>query len=265
MQNFFETNTTPLFAAEFDYFRIPRARWELMLTRLKQMGVNTVMLTVPWGFHEFKQGTVDLNGTTLSRRNMVGLLKLCARFDLYCILNPGPYAADNGVLGDGLPAWLLDDKPLDDRLSIAVQGWFKALGKTLKGYQWPDGPVIALRLSGEPDDDQPPVLDQKLTEVKWPIWLRKRYDGIEDLNVTYGTDYHTVSDVEFPTTWAKGVTPLEKDAQAFLDEMQADVVSTGYPQHLYNAGWQIPVYSSTTETSVDLPPGLCALMGVQIN
>lgn len=254
MQNFFETNTTPLFAAEFDYFRIPRARWELMLTRLKQMGVNTVMLTVPWGFHEFKQGTVDLNGTTLTRRNVVGLLRLCARFDLHCILNPGPYAADSGVLGDGLPAWLLDGEPLDDRLSVAVPGWFKALSKTLADDQWPNGPVIALQISGEPDDDEPSVLDKKLTDVKWPIWLRKSYDGIEDLNLVYGTDYRTVSDVEFPVTWAKGATPLEKDAQVFLEESQANVVSGSYPQHLLNAGWQIPVYSSTTETSPDVPP-----------
>ncbi len=254
MQNFFETNTTPLFAAEFDYFRIPRARWDLMLTRLKQMGVNTVMLTIPWGFHEFKQGTVDLNGTTLTRRNVVGLLKLCARFDLYCILNPGPYAVDRGVLGDGLPAWLLDGEPLDDRLPVAVQGWFKALGKTLADYQWPSGPVIALQISGEPDDDQSPALDPKLTDVKWPIWLRKRYEGIEDLNLAYSTDYRTVSDVEFPATWAKGATPLEKDAQTFLEETQGDVVSSGYPQHLHNAGWQIPVYSSTAEMPLDVPP-----------
>jgi hypothetical protein len=254
MRNFFESNATPLFAADFDYFRIPRARWELMLTRLKQMGANAVMLTVPWGFHEFKQGTVDLNGATLSRRNVVGLLKLCARFELYCILNLGPYAPDRGVLGDGLPAWLLDGEPLDDRLPAAVPGWFKALSKTLAGYQWPNGPVIALQVRGEPDDDQPPVLDPKLTDVKWPIWLRKHYAGIEDLNLTYGTNYHTVSDVEFPATWAKGATPLEKDARIFLEQMQGDAVSSGYPQQLHNAGWQIPVYASTAETSLDVPP-----------
>ena len=74
MHNYFETNTKPLFAADFDYFRIPREQWELMLLRLKQMGVNGVAVTLPWSFHEFQQGTVDLNGTTFARRDVISLL-----------------------------------------------------------------------------------------------------------------------------------------------------------------------------------------------
>src|SRR5512137_408312 len=100
MPNYFESNTGSLLAAEFDYFRIPRERWELLLVRLKQMGANAVSVTVPWGFHEFQPGTVDLHGVTSARRDVVGLVNLCAAFALPCLLKPGPYS-DNDVLGHG--------------------------------------------------------------------------------------------------------------------------------------------------------------------
>ncbi len=252
MPTFFETHTGPLFAAEFDYFRIPRARWEFMLTRLQQLGVGAVSLNIPWGFHEFKQGTVDLDGTTLSRRDLVEVLALCCRFGLYGVLNPGPYLVKSGLLADGLPPWLPVGAAQDERLMPAVQGWFKVLATTLGRYQWPDGPVIALRLDEIPETAPSPMLDTKLTQVKWPIWLRKHYEGIEALNAAYGTEYATVSDVAFPETWARGETPLEKDALAFLEEEQGDTV-TGYPHLLRQAGWHVPVYDPA-EDGVDLPP-----------
>jgi hypothetical protein len=251
-QNYFETNTKSLFAADFDYFRIPRAQWELMLIRLKQMGVNAVAITVPWGFHEFQQGTIDLEGTTSARRDVVGLLDLCTIFDLPCLLKPGPYS-DSGVLGEGIPVWLLSDADdLDDRLPVAVKSWYKTLSKVLANQQWPDGPIIAIQTKSEPTGGQRFTLSEQLTDVKWPIWLRKRYDGIEDLNAAYGAKYRTVSDVEFPQTWADESTPLEKDAKLFLDEVQGESL-TGYARLLVDAGWQTPIYPSVSDTPPYLP------------
>jgi hypothetical protein len=252
MQNYFETNTDPLFAVDFHYFRLPRAQWELMLTRLKQMGGSAVTVTLPWCFHEFQQGTIDLRGTTSARRDVAGLLSLCMLFNLHCILKPGPYS-NSGILGEGIPAWLLRDAGnLDDALPTAVERWYKALSKTLTDQQWPDGPIIAIEINGQPAGGHQPTLNKQLTEVKWRIWLRKRYEGIEALNAAYNTEYRTVNDVEFPQTWTDETTPLEKDAKAFLEEVRGDLLAN-YAGMLVDAGWQIPIYPSTLETLPDLP------------
>ena len=92
MPNYFEISNSPVLAADFHYFRLSREKWELMLTRLRQIGVNTLTLTLPWGFHEFEHGTIDLTGATNNRRDLIGLLKLSAALNFTCILNPGPYS-----------------------------------------------------------------------------------------------------------------------------------------------------------------------------
>ncbi|MBE7555305.1 MAG: beta-galactosidase [Anaerolineales bacterium] len=241
MPTYFESVTTPLLAAEFSYFRLPREKWELMLTRLRQMGVNALTLTMPWGFHETEPGTVDLTGTANSRRDVVGLVQLCAALNFVCILKPGPYTGE-GVLGQGLPIWLLhrsDD--LETALPEAVSYWFKAFSRMLAGQQWPHGPIVALHVESEPGETSSPALSPQLTEVKWPIWLRKHYEGIEALNAAYGTAYRTVNQVSFPKDWATARTPQAEDARTFLETVRHESQS-GYRQILLDQGWQIPIY-----------------------
>jgi hypothetical protein len=163
-----------------------------------------------------------------------------------CILKPGPYTAA-GVLGDGLPPWLLKQTgDLEDALPAAVSGWFKAMSQALTGRQWPDGPILALYLQIEPDRAKPQSLSPQLTEVKWRIWLRKRYEGIEALNAAYGTAYRTVNEVEFPENWTTGTTAVEKDARAFLETIQIDT-RTAFRQILLDGGWHVPIYPSAAE------------------
>ena len=253
MQNYFETTQQPVFAVDFDYFRIPQGKWGLMLTRLKQMGATALTITVPWGFHEFNRGAIDLNGATLARRDIMGLLDLCSTLNLHCILNPGPYS-NSGVLGDGLPFWLLKDPDtLETNLPAAVEGWYQAMSAGLSSRQWPAGPIIALDLNCEPGKKRQPTYSKQLTEVKWRIWLRKRYDGIEALNAAYGTDHRTVNDVKFPRAWSGQDIPLEKDAQEFLEKVRIDA-ETHYHQIMVDAGWQIPIYPSAREIHPNLPP-----------
>lgn len=239
MPTYFESTKTPIFAAEFDYFRLPRPKWELMLLRLYQLGANALMLNVPWGFHEPEPGLFDLTGATGGRRDLTGLLALSQALGLPCLLRIGPYLAGSGVLGDGLPAWLLKEPgALDEQLPGAIQRWYQALGQALTSQQWPDGPIIALQINS--GATRPPRLSSQLTEVKWPIWLRKRYQGIEAINAAYGSHYRSVSEVTFPESWAKAGTPLEQDAQAFLTEMNESVVAD-YTQVLVQTGWHIPI------------------------
>jgi hypothetical protein len=156
-------------------------------------------------------------------------------------------------LGEGIPAWLLRDaQNFDEVLLPVVKRWYKAVSQTLTDQQWPAGPIIALQINGEPASDRSPRLSPQLTEVKWPIWLRKRYEGIDELNLAYGSSFRTVSEVEFPRTWANETTPLEKDAKKFLDEMRGNN-QDDYAGVLIDAGWQVPIYPIALDTGPDLP------------
>ena len=242
MQNYFDTIDLPLYAADFDYFRIAREKWELMLARLGQLGIRTITVTTPWGFHEFAKGTIDLTGATRPRRDVAGLLELCASFKFRCLLKVGPYANNCGLLNDGLPHWLANTSNLGDtELLAATTGWFQALSKALLNQQWPDGPVVALQVEDEPSQRQQPSFSKQLTEVRWPIWLRKRYIEVEALNTAYGTSYSTVSEVPFPQDVPQETTPLAQDAQEFLAEVQAEK-RAGFDQVLVETGWYAPIF-----------------------
>ena len=45
-------------------------------------------------------------------------------------------------------------------------------GNTLQAQQWPAGPIVLVWLNDRLADRQP-AYSQELTEVRWPIWLRK--------------------------------------------------------------------------------------------
>jgi hypothetical protein len=255
MQDYFKTVEYPYFAAEFDYFRVARDRWEFSLIRLIQMGLAAVSISVPWGFHEFKEGTIDLTGATAPRRNLVELIELCAVFKLHCWLKLGLYSDNKGLLNDGLPLWLAKEgEGLEQILPEMVERWHKVLSQQLKQYQWPEGPIVLLQLDDRPGQKQP-IYNKQLTEVKWPIWLRKRYHGLEALNAAYGAAYHSVSEVEFPQTWSQEMTALEKDPKRFLEETQHDT-QQDYRQTLLEAGWHIPIHTPTTNETVDDLPAI---------
>lgn len=242
MKTFFDETSTQLFAAEFDYFRIPPEKWELMLTRLKQMGANMLAITMPWGFHEFKQNTIDLNGATKARRSIKTVLKLSEALGFQCLLNAGPYAANRGILGDGLPFWVHHNPETASAFLPTAEGWLKAISSQLTtDYQWPQGPIIALQLDCTPPATRKITLPQQITRVKWPIWLRKQYSSIEAINTAYHADYQSVNQVEFPANWQTGSGPLERDAHTFISEIRQETENR-YFNTLYESGWQVPVY-----------------------
>ncbi len=252
MPNYFETARFPLFAADFDYFRIPSSQWELMLIRLKQLGFNLVTLSIPWGFHESSQGSLDLKGATNSRRNLLGAIQLCQALNFHCLLSPGPYHPGE-ILGDGLPLWLLTEPDsLETALPTAIESWFKTLSKHLTDFQWPDGPIIALQVHSETPAEPRLRLSSQLTEVKWRIWLRKHYENIDVLNAAYDSNYQTVNEVKFPLTWAAAGTPLEKDAAEFLEKVRRDR-QHHQAQILIDAGWTVPIYPTASELQPELP------------
>ncbi|MCB9078688.1 MAG: beta-galactosidase [Anaerolineaceae bacterium] len=240
MQNYFQITNPPYFTVDFEYFRIPYEKWELMLTRLRQMGLSTVIIVVPWAFHENEGGTIDLQGVTNNRRNLVGLVKLCHQLDFSCILKVGPYHQNYGLLNQGLPTWLSEDS-----LPQAVKGWYTAISQPLIALQWPEGPILALHFSSAATDQELSLpVSEHLAQVRWPIWLRKRYGGVDKMNGILGTNYGTVSQADFPTHWSESPTLLEQDAKLFLAEQLRDKQAHDY-QILLEAGWQVPILGQT--------------------
>lgn len=239
MQSLFDSTEFPFIAADFDYFRIAREKWELFLIRLRQMGVENLSITIPWGFHEAERGAIDLNGVTNPRRNLAALIELCQALNFQCLLDFGPYC-DKGILNQGLPAWLIKEVgSLDVMLPDAVKSWYEALSQTLVSKQGPAGPIVLLSIKPQPAHRLTSYSPQ-VTTVKWPIWLRKRYPGIEALNTAYGTAYRSVSEVDFPQSWNQETTPLEQDAKKFLAEIELETRKETLDT-LTTAGWQIPI------------------------
>jgi hypothetical protein len=235
---YFETVELPFFAAEFDYFRLPAERWSLLLTRLRQMGCQIVSLGVPWLWHEIEPGQVDFTGTGNSRRNLLGLLELCRALQLPCLIDLGPLT-ERGLLNGGLPFWLSEETRAE-----AVDRWLRAVSQQLVKAQWPNGPVIALHLDPQLFQLTMPAVNAHLVEVKWPIWLRKKYGSVETLNAAYGAAYTTISRVEFPQIQGQPASPAEVDAQTFLADQQREN-QVNQQQLLGKLGWQVPTLSST--------------------
>src|SRR6266508_3624429 len=96
----------PLLSAEVHYFRVPRDDWELMLARMRQLSANTISTYVPWAWHEARPGALDLDGSSHPQRDLIDFVRLCGRLGLRIILKPGPFV-DGGMLGGGIPPWLL--------------------------------------------------------------------------------------------------------------------------------------------------------------
>jgi hypothetical protein len=272
---------------EVHYFRVPRERWELMLARARQMGADAVSSIVPWSWHEFQDNAFDLTGITHPTRDVTDFLETCQVMGLAVILRVSPYLGA-GLLGGGLPGWLIrehpeiramgpDSRPRHDPASGGalpsaehptflkhLERWYQELSAALGSWAWPDGPVVALRVDhpGLPEKPGAPAdevfahwdYNPHVVEVQWPIWLRQAYDGIDALNAAWGTDYHSISDAEFPRQPGAPVTsPQVDDAVRFIEHATARAVET-YTRLLREAGWTVPIAADpdATPTGVDL-------------
>lgn len=238
MSNYFldAPRPDPLLAVEFHYFRVPRERWEPLLSRLRQLGANAVGTALCWGHHEPQEGQIDLTGATDPQRDAAGFVDLCAALGFKVLLRVGPFI-DAGTLGGGIPAWLYQQAELQarrhdgqpwrhpasdqprcsfehPRFLEQVRRWFEQVAAVLADRQWPAGPIAALLVdSAIPGAGMTPPgaggaagfepheradFNEHVIRVQWPIWLRQRYDGVAALNAAYGSDYRSASEVDFP-------------------------------------------------------------------
>src|SRR5262249_13613010 len=135
-------------SAEFLYPRIPRALWDRSLDRYRDAGINTIALSIPWNWHEPRQGEIDFDGHTNPRRDLRGLLQLITRGGFKLIARPGP-AIPREWRNQACPDWLLERPdyqiPLAGRLQgsatlptnaapAEVQKWLEAVARELAPY-----------------------------------------------------------------------------------------------------------------------------------
>ncbi len=133
MTTIIPVGAAPLLAAELCYFGDPRDAWELLLLRARQLGARAIVSPAPWAWHAPRPGTIDVDGTTDPRRDLVGFVQLCGRLGFQVVLAPGPFAAA------GAP------EPVAAYLA-AARRWIAALSAALLPLQAPHGPIAALQV-----------------------------------------------------------------------------------------------------------------------
>jgi hypothetical protein len=77
-------------AVEFPYYLYPRTLWERELVWLKNIGVQTVVFSIPAGYHSPQPGETDLTGASGPRRDLVGFVRLLRKLGLRAWVRPLP-------------------------------------------------------------------------------------------------------------------------------------------------------------------------------
>jgi hypothetical protein len=113
-----ETRAPYVQAVEFSYHLYPHALWERELVWLKNIGVRTVVFSIPREYHQVAPGDFDISGRTSPRRDLTGFIKTLRRLGLQ-----GCIRADAGRERD--------------------RAWTKLLEQTLATQTAPHGGPIA--------------------------------------------------------------------------------------------------------------------------
>src|SRR5579871_671844 len=138
-------------AVEFPYYAYPPQLWERELVWLKNIGIDTVAFSIPWNWHQIGPGSLDLNGRTSPRRDLVGFVRLVKRAGLQAWIRPSPPV--RGWLNSGYPAGLESDRR-------ALRRWLSDLADGLEPFLAVHGGPIAF-VEGAPafkaPEPPPPV------------------------------------------------------------------------------------------------------------
>lgn len=122
-----ELDGRPVFfwGAAFFYERLPASTWRASMLELRQLGVTTLDLYVPWNWHELADGEFDFDGHTNPRRNLREVLRLGRELGFTFIVRPGPVIRNEWRNG-GYPAWLLTRPEYGMPLHDVLEGRYPA-------------------------------------------------------------------------------------------------------------------------------------------
>ncbi len=222
-ENNFFLNDRKVFlnSGEIHYFRIPREHWDEHLDAARKAGLTTVSTYIPWAWHEYKEGVVDLDGRSCPERDLSGWLARCQFHGLHCIVKPGPFILAE-TRGAGLPDWFLEhfgeQVKMRNRSGETVQSDGVSLFHPRyleKVTLWYDQIMPFIR-EREITRGGPVIMMQICNEIGVFSWLAHQADyggavrdrfiaymkgksaDIQAVNTLWGTDYHDFTHIELP-------------------------------------------------------------------
>ncbi len=107
--------------AEYPYYRDDPVNWKARLQALKEAGIDTVSLYIPWVHHQPRKGILDFDGISKPTRDVVGYLELVRELGMKAIVKPGPFIHAETRNG-GLPDHMVADLNLDLEARLDSKG-----------------------------------------------------------------------------------------------------------------------------------------------
>lgn len=141
---FYDSLPFRLGSVSLDYARLPHEYWAQRLALVKGLGVNTILVRVPWMLHEPREGEFDFSGACDVRE----FCRLAQENGLLVWLHIGPYV-DSHLDNGGVPWWLLAGDSINVRtrqkkFMDRVARYYRALAAELADSRLSCGGNIAL-------------------------------------------------------------------------------------------------------------------------
>ncbi len=201
-------------SAEMHYFRVNKRYWSYCFERIRKAGFRIVTTAVPWNLHESPPGSFDFSGNLDPRKDLIVFLELAREFGLKVILKPGPYIDSEWPRG-GYPEYLLEMQDIlardsqgalvslpDGQGSSAgrqpclshtryrnqVRKYINNLCEIVKNYAFPKGPIFAIQLDHQTNQDGSPFSRDYNSEVvknHYVQFLQKKYTDPRALRPFY--------------------------------------------------------------------------------
>jgi len=203
------------FSAEMHYFRVNKRYWSYCFERIRKAGFRIVCTAIPWNLHESPPGSFDFTGNSDSRKDLIVFLELAREFGLKVIIKPGPFI-DSQWHNGGYPDYIFEMQeilardaqgnliPLSTngssslnarqpslghpRFKSQVKKYFNNLSEAIKNYVFPKGPIFAIQLDHQTEDNLGPFgKDYNLDAIRGPYsqFLQKKYQEIKLLKSFY--------------------------------------------------------------------------------
>ncbi|OHS96929.1 Beta-galactosidase [Tritrichomonas foetus] len=138
-------------SGSFHYFRTDADKWEDIILKMKNCGLNAIQTYVAWNLHEPTKGHFNFTGNA----DIVRFVELVQKHGMYLILRPGPFICAEWEFG-GFPYWLLQDKSIsllrssDKSYMNHVRDYFGVLFDKLRPYMYHNGgPIIMVQIENE--------------------------------------------------------------------------------------------------------------------
>ena len=139
-----------LMGGALHYARIPRPYWRDRLSKLIDLGCNTVESYGFWNAHEPYPNRFDFSGML----DVVAFIELAGSMGLNVIFRPGPYCCAEWDMG-GLPWWLINEPNIAIRccnppyLKAVERYWTQLMSRLAPLQSSLGGPIIAMQIENE--------------------------------------------------------------------------------------------------------------------